>query len=53
MAGLKIGIYKSLDDISKNWKFNKKFYPKINQNLRKELINGWLKTVNKTINQNQ
>ena len=31
----------------------KRFTPKINQNLRKELINGWLKTVNKTINQNQ
>ena len=51
MAGLKIGIYKSLNDISKHWKFNKKFTPKINAKLRKELINGWLKTVNKTINQ--
>ena len=53
MAGLKIGIYKSLNDISKYWKFNKKFTPKINATLRKELINGWLKTVNKTINQSQ
>jgi glycerol kinase len=52
MAGLKIGIYKSLNDISKNWKFNKKFTPKINEKLRKELINGWLKTVNKTISRN-
>ena len=53
MAGLKIGIYKSLNDISKHWKFNKKFTPKINAKLRKELINGWLKTVSKTINQSQ
>ena len=53
MAGLKIGVYKSLNDISKHWKFNKKFTPKINAKLRKELINGWLKTVNKTINQSQ
>ena len=52
MAGLKIGIYKSLNDIYKNWKFNKKFTPKINEKLRKKLINGWLKTVNKTINHN-
>ena len=52
MAGLKIGIYKSLNDISKNWKFNKKFIPKINEKLRKELIDGWLKTVNKTISRN-
>ena len=49
MAGLKIGVYKSLNDISKNWKFNKRFTPKINEKLRKKLINGWLKTVNKTI----
>ena len=53
MAGLKIGIYKSLNDISKHWKFNKKFTPKINATLRKELISGWLKTVNKTINQSR
>ena len=53
MAGLKMGIYKSLNDISKHWKFNKKFTSKINVKLRKELINGWLKTVNKTINQSQ
>ena len=52
MAGLKIGIYKSLNDISKYWKFNKKFTPKINEKFRKELINGWLKTVNKTISRN-
>jgi len=52
MAGLKIGIYKSLNDISKNWKFNKKFTPKINEKLRKKLLNGWLKTVNKTISRN-
>ena len=53
MAGLKVGVYKSLNDISKNWKFNKKFIPKINEKKRKELISGWLKTVNRTINQNQ
>ena len=51
MAGLKIGVYKSLNDISRNWKFNKKFIPKINEKTRKKLINGWLKTVNRTINQ--
>ena len=53
MAGLKIGVYKSLNDISRNWKFNKKFIPKINEKTRKELINGWLKTVDRTINQSQ
>jgi len=49
MAGLRVGIYKSLNDISKKWRFNKKFIPKISEKKRKELINGWLKTVNRTI----
>ena len=49
MAGLKIGIYKSLDDISKNWRFDKKFVPKINNTIRKELIKGWEKSLNKTL----
>jgi glycerol kinase len=49
IAGLKIGVYKSLNHISKNWKFNKKFTPKINKKLRTKLIKGWLIAVNKTL----
>ena len=49
MAGLKVGIYKSLNDINKNWKFDKKFVPKIDNNSRKLLIEGWLKAVRKTL----
>ena len=41
MAGLKIGIYKSVNDISQKWKFNEKFIPKMKKNLRKELLKGW------------
>ena len=29
MAGLKVGVYKSLNDITNNWKTDKKFQPKI------------------------
>jgi glycerol kinase len=29
MAGLQIGVYKSLKDISKNWALDKKFSPKM------------------------
>ncbi len=50
MAGLKIGIYKSLNDISKNWRFDKSFTAKINLKIRIKLIKGWLKTVSKTLN---
>ena len=49
MAGLKIGVYKSLKDISKNWKIEKKFFPKIKNNQRKKLLNGWSKSIRKTL----
>ena len=41
MAGLKIGAYKSLKDISKNWSLDKKFNPKMKNKTRKPLIKGW------------
>ena len=41
MAGLKIGAYKSLKDISKNWILDKKFNPKMKNKTRKPLIKGW------------
>ena len=49
MAGLQIGIYKSLKDISKKWFIGKKFSPKMNNNNRKNLINGWEKTIKRTL----
>ena len=49
MAGLKIGVYKSLKDISKNWKVDKKFFPKIKNTQRKKLLNGWSKAIKKTL----
>ena len=38
MAGLKIGIYKFLKDISKNWHLDKKFSPKMKNYNRNILI---------------
>ena len=49
MAGLKIGVYKSLTDISKNWKIDKKFKPKINKLKRSILLKGWRQAVKKTL----
>ena len=49
MAGLKIGVYKSLKDIEKNWKVDKKFNPKIKKKQRVELIQGWAKAIRKTL----
>ena len=49
MAGLQIGVYKSLKDISKNWKVDKSFNPKIKPIIRKKLISGWNVAIKKTL----
>ena len=49
MAGLKIGVYKSFNDITKKWKTNKIFKPKIKNKIRRELIVGWSKAIKKTL----
>jgi len=49
MAGLKIGVYKSLDDISKKWKVDKTFHSKMKKNYRKKLLDGWEKAIKKTL----
>ncbi len=49
MAGLKIGVYKSLKDISKNWHLDKKFSSKMNNPLRNKLLKGWSAAIKKTL----
>ena len=49
MAGYYIGIYKSLSDITRNWKFDKKFVPKIVHKNRLKLLNGWHRAIRKTL----
>ena len=49
MAGLQIGVYKSLKDISKNWQVDKSFHPKMKSYKRKKLIIGWNKAIKKTL----
>ena len=49
MAGLKIGVYKSINDISKNWSLDKKFSPKMKKTTRKKLINGWQKAIKRAL----
>ena len=49
MAGLKIGVFKSLYDISKKWKVNKRFHPKMKSVERTKLINGWSQAIRKTL----
>ena len=49
MAGLKIGLFKSLNDIEKKWKVERIFKPQLNTSYRKLLINGWSKSITKTL----
>ena len=49
MAGLKIGIYKSLNDISKKWSLDKKFSPKMKNSSRKILLKGWSKAIKRAL----
>jgi len=49
MAGLKIGVYKSLRDISKQWSLDRKFTPKKNNKFRKNVLKGWNTAVKRTL----
>ena len=49
MAGLQIGVYKSLKDISKNWHLDKKFSPKMQNPSRNKLLKGWSAAIKKTL----
>ena len=49
MAGLQIGVYKSLKDISKNWHLDKNFIPKMKSKQRINLVKGWSKAIKKTL----
>ena len=49
MASYYIGAYKSLSDIARNWRFDKKFVPKIVHKNRLKLLNGWHQAIRKTL----
>jgi len=49
MAGLQIGVYKSLKNISKNWNLDKKFSPKMKNQNRNNLLKGWSAAIKKTL----
>ena len=49
MAGLQVGVFKSLNDISKKWKLNKKFIPNIKNSERLNLLKGWSRAIRQTL----
>ena len=49
MAGLQIGVFKSLNDISKRWKSSRKFIPKMKSSERLNLLRGWSLAIRRTL----
>ena len=49
MAGLQIGVYKSLKDISQNWQLDKKFSPKMKNSQKNKFLKGWSTAIKKTL----
>jgi len=49
MAGLQIGVFKSLSDITKLWKLNRKFIPKIKNSERLNILKGWSQAMRRTL----
>ncbi len=49
MAGLEIGVYKSLSEISKQWSLDKKFNPKIKNRDRNSILRGWKVAVKRAL----
>ncbi len=49
MAGLQIGGYKSLKDISNKWSLDKKFNPKMINKNRTKLLKGWSKAIDRAL----
>lgn len=45
LAGLRVGVYSSLDDIAKLWQLHAEHQPVMSDDLRNVLYDGWLKAV--------
>ena len=46
LAGLKVGTFKSIDEIKKIWDKDKVYVPSMDETLKKEYIKKWSKAVN-------
>ena len=49
LAGLQIGIFNSLKDISNKWRLGKRYFPRIKNSHRLRLLKGWSQTIRKTL----
>jgi len=49
LAGLATGYWENTDDIISNWQIDRAFEPGMDEERRKELIEGWHKAVKRTL----
>ncbi|MBQ1252693.1 MAG: glycerol kinase GlpK [Firmicutes bacterium] len=49
LAGLAVGYWENIDEIRKNQQIDRDFEPKMNDEKREELINGWKETVQRIL----
>jgi len=49
LAGLQAGLYKTLQDVRENWQGEKHFEPKMDDEVRKGLLEGWNTAVGKVL----
>ena len=49
-AGLAVGFWNNLEDLRSNWQISQTWNPKMKENQRQLLYNGWLKAVSRTFN---
>lgn len=49
LAGLAVGYWKDVDDIQQQWQVSKTFSPKMNESVRRDLLNGWKRAVKAAI----
>lgn len=45
LAGLAVGYWKDREEISQNWRVDKRFYPEMEEDGRKKRIRGWKRAV--------
>ena len=49
IAGYQIGLYSSLHSISKKWRIDRKFSPKMKKKQRIDLLKGWQQAIKRTL----
>jgi glycerol kinase len=50
LAGLAVGVWKSTDELKQLWSCEKTFEPKMDEQKRAALLNGWSKAVGRSLN---